>query len=111
MLGRSIFFGAMCALLSGCVSTQETFTASGRKGHVISCPSGGGIVGAMTNWGTCLHKAGEICGARGYDVLHRSDEPGFSAAVSQYGGGAGTTNNRMMVVECKSAPAPAQAKL
>src|SRR6516225_2604940 len=92
---------ALLSLLSGCVSSQETFTADGSKGHVINCTPGwtGGIVGSIananTNWGTCFQRAGEICGARGYTVLARSDEPGFTAHVSQYGGFANTTNNRM----------------
>jgi hypothetical protein len=106
VLGIALIFG-------GCVSSQETFTPSGQKGHVISCPSQGAF-GNMTHWGTCFQRAGEICGARGYTVLTRSDEPGFSAAVGQYGGYAGTTTNRMMIVQCNdgtnvAAPQPAPA--
>ena len=101
-------------LLSGCVSSQETVTADGSKGHVINCTPGwtGGIVGSIananTNWGTCFQRAGEICGARGYTVLARSDEPGFTAHVSQYGGFANTTNNRMMIVRCNEGVAVKQ---
>ncbi len=104
--------GALTLALGACVSSQETFTADGSKGHVISCTPGwtGGIVGAIananTNWGTCFQKAGDICGARGYTVLARSDEPGFTAQVSQYGGFANTTNNRMMIVRCNDLQAP-----
>jgi hypothetical protein len=92
--------------LNGCVSSQETFMADGTKGHVISCTPGwtGGIVGsianASTSWGTCFEEAGNLCGARGYTVLTRSDEPGFYAQAAQYGGFASTTNNRMMIVRC-----------
>jgi hypothetical protein len=74
-LGATLF-------LVGCVSSQETFTADGSKGHVISCTPTwtGGLVGAVANsatsWGTCFQRAGDICGARGYTVLVRSDEPG-----------------------------------
>lgn len=110
------YASASALILLGCVSTQETFTADGTKGHVISCTAGwsGGVVGAIatssTNWGTCFQKAGEICGARGYTVLHRSDEPGFAAHVGQYGGHASTTNNRMMIVRCGEAGPQIQAK-
>jgi hypothetical protein len=42
-------------------------------------------------------------------MLHRSDEPGFSARVSEYGGYASTTNDRMMIVRCNDG-APSAAK-
>jgi hypothetical protein len=99
---------ALAASLSSgwCVSSNESYMADGRKGHVINCTPGwtGGIVGAVANastsWGTCFEKAGELCGAKGYTVLHRSDEPGFAAHVGQYGGHASTTNNRTLIVRC-----------
>ncbi len=105
--------GIGCLLpLGGCSSTQETFAPDGSKAMVISCTPAwtGGLVGAIanasTNWGTCMKEAGDRCGTRGYRVLTRSDEPGFQAAASQYGGFANSTNNRMMVVECgQGAPA------
>lgn len=95
--------------LTGCVSANETFTADGRKGHVISCPSGTGLVGQMTNWGTCFQKAGEICAAKGYTVLARSDEPGFAASANKYGASVGTTTNRMMIIQCNEAQQPVAA--
>ena len=98
---------AIVLLLAGCVQAQPTFTADGKKGHVISCsPVGmgglvGGIAAASTSWGTCYQKAGEICGERGFDVLERSGEQGAVVGFDRYGGGGTTTNNRMMVVQCK----------
>ena len=91
---------------AGCVSSSETFTSDGRKGHLISCPSTTGLVGAMTSWGTCFQRAGDICGTKGYTVLQRSDEAGFAAAVNQYGGYAGTTTNRAMIVRCNDGAPP-----
>jgi hypothetical protein len=103
--------------LAGCVSSNETYTASGQKGHVISCTPGwtGGLVGsianAATSWGTCYQKAGDICGTKGYNVLARSDEPTFAAHASAYANtsagsahySAATSANRMMVIQCKQA--------
>jgi hypothetical protein len=89
--------------------------ADGSKRRVISCTSRwtGGIVGpvavANTNWGTCFQKADEICGAGGYTVFTRSDEPGLTALVSQYGGFANTANNRMMIVRCNEGGVPEAA--
>ena len=115
-LGSALVACCAACFVAGCVSSQETFTAEGQKGHVISCTPGwtGGIVGsianASTNWGTCYQKAGEICGARGYTVLARSDEPTFAAHASAHADrnmgaahySAATSSNRMMVVQCKS---------
>lgn len=81
--------------------------ADGRKGHVVSCTPTftGGIVGTIasssTSWGQCYQKAGELCGARGYTILQQVGENGARADVSREGGSASTTNNRMMVVQCK----------
>jgi hypothetical protein len=46
-------------------------------------------------------RAGEICGARGYTILQQVGEGGAYAQVGQGGGFASTTNNRMMVIQCK----------
>jgi hypothetical protein len=105
----------IAVLLAGCASAKETFTPDGRKGHVISCPSGAGAFGQLTNWGTCFQKAGDICQARGYTILTRSDEPGFAAVADRYGAAAGTTTNRMMIIQCKDVadvmpPLPSKAK-
>lgn len=108
---------AVAAIFAGCVSNNETYLANGQKGHVISCTPAlsTGLVGAIANsstsWGTCYQKAGEICGAKGYSVLTKSDEPTFSAIGGAYvdrnsgsaGYSAATSNNRMMVVQCKQA--------
>ena len=114
-------WGIAAALLavacSACVSSQETFTPTGQKGHVINCTPGwtGGVVGAVANaqtsWGQCYQRAGEICGARGYDILQQVGEGQAYAQVAQGGGFASTTNNRMMIVQCKGdgPPPPAGA--
>ena len=94
-------------LLAGCVSSSETYTQSGQKGHTISCTPGwtGGLVGAVANastsWAQCYQRAGELCGQGGYDILQQVGEGGAYAQVGQGGGFASTTNNRMMIVRCK----------
>ena len=102
-------------LLGACVSSQDTYTADGRKGHVINCtPSWthglvGNIANAQTSWGTCYQKAGEICGARGFDVLEKVGEGQQSTIVggtanrnfAQVGGSSDTTTNRTMIIKCK----------
>jgi hypothetical protein len=107
--------------LVGCVKSQQTYTADGQQGHVINCTPGwtGGIVGAVANastsWGQCYQRAGEICGAAGYDIIQQIGEGGVYGQAGQGGGFVSTTNNRTMVVKCKGhaqaqAPAEAQAQ-
>jgi hypothetical protein len=107
---------AVAISLAGCVNSQQTYTADGQQGHVISCTPGwtGGIVGAVANastsWGQCYQKAGEICGAQGYDILQQVGEGGVYGQAAQGGGFVSTTNNRMMVIKCKGASLPSTAK-
>src|SRR5271166_3958538 len=99
---------------AGCVNSQQTFTADGQQGHVITCTPAwtGGLVGAVANastsWGQCYQKAGEICGAAGYDIVQQVGEGGVYGQAGQGGGFVSSTNNRMMVVKCKG-QAQAQA--
>lgn len=112
------WIGALGAglLLSGCVSSQPMYTASGAQGHTITCTPAwnGGLVGAIANastsWAQCYQKAGELCGARGYDILQQIGEGGVYGQAGQGGGFVSSTNNRMMIVKCKdgtASPPPA----
>jgi hypothetical protein len=104
---RIAFATLVVWLLAACVSNSQTYMADGQKAEIINCTPGwtGGLVGAIaqaqTSWGTCYEKAGELCGARGYIVLAKSDEPGFTAQANRYGAFANTTNQRMLIVRCK----------
>jgi hypothetical protein len=65
-------------------------------GQSIDC--GGGY----TSWGSCYEKAGELCGAAGYDVMNQAGDSGAWAARG-YGS---TTQTRNMLIACKR-PVPA----
>lgn len=92
---------ATLSILAGCVTTEPITLADGGKGHVVGC-SGAGLYGTyVASWGQCYQKAGELCGARGYEVLERVGEQGVVASAGQYGASASTTANRMMIVRCK----------
>jgi len=113
VLVAAIAVGALS--LAGCVNSQQTYTADGSQGHVISCTPGwtGGIVGAVANastsWGQCYQRAGEICGAAGYGIVQQVGEGGVYGQAGQRGGFVSTTNNRMMIVIGQAqAQAPAQ---
>ena len=57
----------MLAALTGCAIAQKTYTPDGREGYTITC-------GGALDWSYCERKAGEICRARGYEVLNRTEE-------------------------------------
>lgn len=69
-------------LLQACATSSEVFLADGTKGYNINCG------GAVMNYGHCLEKAGEICGARGYLVVNQQ---GDAVPFSTAGGGFGAT--------------------
>ena len=82
-------------VLAGCVSTKEVYTPDGRQGHTIDCSA------YRHSWSDCLAKASDLCGARGYDILERSGEPGAAAFASGGTLGANTTMGRRMLIACK----------
>jgi hypothetical protein len=74
---------ALVVLLQGCATSSEVFLADGTKGYNINCG------GAVMNYGHCLEKAGDICGARGYLVVNQQ---GDAVPFSTAGGGFGATS-------------------
>lgn len=90
-------------LLLGCASASKTYGPDGREVHSINCS------GLARTWGMCLEKAGEICGAKGYDVMTSTGDTGAfvqgtSAGTSmgyntQVSGGTVITRN--LLVSCK----------
>jgi hypothetical protein len=97
--------------LAACSSSKPVYTQTGDVGHVVTCTPAwtGGVVGAIasasTSWGECYERAGEICGAAGYDIIDRAGESGMYAQGDRGGGFASSTNNRMMTIKCKNSAA------
>lgn len=54
--------------LTGCAFSKEIYLPDGTKGHSISCD------GAAVGIATCFEKAGDLCGAKGYDQLGREGQ-------------------------------------
>jgi hypothetical protein len=81
----------LCAL-AGCAVERPTYLADGRQGHSIDCS------GAALNWGYCERKAGELCQARGYDVVSAIGEQipvAFQSASSRSQGTADARNTQL----------------
>lgn len=91
-------------LLGGCAIQKETYLPDGSKGYTISCN------GSANSISTCYEKAGEICGAKGYDLLTRDGESnlvGYSTGSVNQAGGAyvsqvGAFVSRSIMIRCKS---------
>lgn len=78
---------AFVTMLQSCVTSREVFLADGTKGHNVNC-SGSGM-----NYSNCLEKAGEICGARGYQLLNQQGGVvPFSQAIREFGANPQSTS-------------------
>lgn len=90
----------LMSLLSACATVKETYSTDGRKGYTLNCS------GTGRGWDKCFSAAGEICKDKGYDILDRSSEETARAAVGGnaygYGGSAVRTQERTMLIACKS---------
>lgn len=86
---------SVCLSLSGCATASKTYTSDGREGFSISCS------GSALSWGQCYEKAGDLCGARGYDVLEKSGDQGSTISANQYGLYGGSVMSRSVVIACK----------
>ena len=81
-------------VLTGCATSKETYLPDGSKGYIVDCSS------EVLNWGKCYQKAGDLCGAAGYDVVAGGSDQGMVVAGNQtgvYGGSVG----RNMLIKCK----------
>lgn len=78
---------AVVITLQGCVTSREVFLADGTKGHNVNC-SGSGM-----NYSNCLEKAGEICGALGYQLLNQQGNVvPFAQAIREFGANPQSTS-------------------
>lgn len=86
------------APLTGCASYSETYIPNGMHGYSISCN------GAMQSMSSCIEKAGEICGPKGYRVFNENGEATpiatLSASKNQMTGFAGSAIFRSLLISC-----------
>ncbi|RKP43774.1 hypothetical protein [Pararobbsia silviterrae] len=96
---------ALCAALcvggltGGCStdSMQRTYLPSGDIGFTINCS---GDTSGST-WAQCYKKAGEACGAYGYDVISKDGDTGATAGGSLGGVLSENVKTRSLVIKCK----------
>ena len=101
-----IILGTWTALLSGCVTVEETYAPDGSKVMVVDCST---TDLKILNWGDCQKKAGEICGERGYEVVSKDSDSNAAGTASAAGGGDtvigtaiwGNNQARTMMIRCR----------
>ncbi|MGF7132384.1 hypothetical protein P3T40_003867 [Paraburkholderia sp. EB58] len=86
------------ASLGGCASsTKMTYLPSGDTGFAINCSGSD----ASESWAECYKRAGEVCGAYGYDVISKDVDNGATSGGTVGGIFGANVKNRSMVVRCK----------
>lgn len=81
--------------LGGCATSRTVIGQDGKPQHQISCD------GQAQGIDACYAKAGELCGAAGYDVIGQdgTSRPFFIASGSSFSSGAAVY--RGLTVRCK----------
>lgn len=82
-------------LVAGCATSKTTYLPSGAQGHSINCS------GTALTWGNCYEKAGELCGAQGYEVIAGGSEQGSMVTANQGNVFGSTIMQRSMLIKCK----------
>ena len=87
-----------CILLaSGCATSKQISGPNGEVLHSIDCS------GYYNNIGTCLERAGKICGSRGYDILlGGAENHGTGMSAGQFGLFAAPMVSREIIIRYKS---------
>lgn len=93
---RSVYLGWAILLMSGCAASKQLSGPNGEILHSIDCS------GYMNNMGTCLEKAGKICGPHGYDLLlGGTQNHGTGMSGGQFGLFAAPIVSREIIIRCK----------
>ena len=104
---RAIGTIAAVITISACAIVHETYLPDGSKGYSISCD------GAAVGMNVCFEKAGDLCGAAGYDLINREGQivpAGVAAATvqgttTQFQGQGfatyGAYNTKSIMVRCR----------
>lgn len=82
-------------LLSGCASVSKSYGPDGNEAYSLTCS------GMARDWGMCLTKAGELCGAKGYNILSINSDSGALVTANPQSLMAGSVINRNMLISCK----------
>jgi hypothetical protein len=85
----------IASIASGCAFAKKTYTSDGKEGYLITCS------GSTSNWGKCYEKAGNLCKAKGYEILEKNEDKGVVLSGSEQGVHVAPVFNRSMIIQCK----------
>lgn len=93
LLIQIIFYSS---ILLGCAYSRQISGPNGETLYSIDCS------GYALNMGSCLEKAGKICGSAGYDILMGgTSNHGNAATYGQYGFFSSPIISREIIIQCK----------
>lgn len=91
-----LIIAVIAIALSACAAVStKTYAPDGGEAYSLKC---GGLV---RSWSSCLEKAGEICGSRGYEVILSAGDQSSGLVASPSLAVAGGRIERGMLVRCK----------
>ena len=92
---RCLILAAAVLSLLGCATAKQTYTPDGRAGYTVDCS------GDVLTWSYCYQKAGDLCGARGYDLLTMVGDPRGAVVTPPTLLSASAGSARSMLIACK----------
>ena len=94
-----VTFASTALLLAACStsSINRTYLPSGDIGFTVNCSGDS----SDSSWVECYKKAGDACGAYGYDVISKDGDSGAAAGGSLGGVLSANVKNRSLVIKCK----------
>lgn len=92
---KYLLIGSSLLVLSGCTTADKTFGPDGKEAYQLTCS------GIAQDWGNCQVKAGELCGARGYNVVSVNGEQGATFTANPQMAFGSSTIYRNMLISCK----------
>ena len=87
------------AVLAGCStnSSELVHLPDGQSGFAINCSG----AGSGSGWSECYQKAGDACGASGYDIVSKDNDDGAAGGGGLTSLATANVKSRSMVVRCK----------
>lgn len=83
-------------LLTACAYVTKTHAPDGSEAYAINCS------GTAMGWDACYKKAGDLCGASGYEELRKDGDMQATAGGSAYGAFGAQSANRSMLIKCRA---------
>lgn len=85
--------------VAGCSTNSSDLVhlPDGQTGFAINCSG----AGSGSNWGECYQKAGDACGASGYDIVSKDNDDGAAAGGGVSNLATANVKSRSMVIRCK----------